>query len=70
MQPQLRHLRTETALEIIGIEYAKYGQETRESMRAYVESRISGVDRIGAVKRGLRRFAREIKKWRQKEDAN
>jgi len=26
----------ETALEIIETEYAKYGKETRESMRAYM----------------------------------
>jgi len=48
----------ETALEIIRIEYAKYGKETRESMRAYVENRISGEARNEAVKRGLRIFER------------
>lgn len=31
----------ETALEVIRIAYAKYGKETRESMRAYVENRVS-----------------------------
>ena len=45
-----------TALEIIRIEYAKYGKETRESMRAYVENRISAEARNEAVKRGLRIF--------------
>lgn len=44
----------ETALEIIRMEYAKYSKETRESMRAYVENRISSEARNEAVKRGLR----------------
>lgn len=46
----------ETALETIRIEYAKYGKETRESMRAYVENRISGEARNEAIKRGLKIF--------------
>jgi len=48
--------RRETALEIIRTEYAKYGKETRESIRAYVENRISGEARNEAVRRGLRIF--------------
>ena len=44
----------ETALEIIKTEYAKYGKETRESMRAYVENSISAEARNEAVKRGLK----------------
>ena len=48
----------ETALEIIRVEYAKYGKETRESMRAYVENRISAEARNEAVKRGLKIFER------------
>ena len=48
----------ETALEIIKMEYAKYGKETRESMRAYVENRISAEARNEAVKRGLEIFER------------
>jgi hypothetical protein len=50
--------RRETALEIIKIEYAKYGKETRESMRTYVENRISAEARNEAVKRGLKIFER------------
>lgn len=46
----------ETALEIIRIEYAKYGKETRESMRAYVENRISGKARDIAVRAGLHAY--------------
>lgn len=46
----------ETALEVIRIEYAKHGEETRESMRAYVENRISFDARLEAVKRGLKIF--------------
>lgn len=46
----------ETALEIIRTEYAKYGKETREAMRAYVENRISAEARNEAVKQGLRIF--------------
>ena len=49
----------ETALEFIKMEYAKHGKETRESMRAYVENRISGGARNEAVKRGLKIFERE-----------
>ena len=52
----------ETALEIIKIEYAKYGKETRESMRAYVENRISAEARNEAEKRGLEMFERERQK--------
>ena len=52
----------ETALEIIKIEYAKYGKETRESMRAYVENSISAEARNEAVKRGLEIFERERQK--------
>ena len=44
----------ETALEIIKIEYAKHGKETRESMGSYVGNRISAEVRNGAVKRGLK----------------
>ena len=48
----------ETALEIIRTEYAKYGKETRESMRAYVENRISAEARNEAASRGLKIFER------------
>ena len=48
----------ETALETIKTEYAKYGKETRESMRAYIENRISAEVRNEAVKRGLKIFER------------
>lgn len=47
----------ETALNIIRTEYAKYGEETRESMRAYVENRISKKARDEAVERGLKIYA-------------
>ena len=52
----------ETALEIIKTEYAKYGKETRESMRAYVENSISGEARNEAEKRGLEMFERAQQK--------
>lgn len=44
----------ETALEIIRTEYAKYGKGTRESMRAYVENRISAEARNEAATHGLK----------------
>lgn len=43
----------ERALETIRIKYAKYGKETQESMRAYVENRISGGARNKVVRAGL-----------------
>ncbi len=46
----------ETALEVIRIEYAKYGKETQRSMRAYTENRISWDARTEAVKKGLRQY--------------
>ena len=46
----------ETALEIIRIEYAKYGKETAASMRAYVENRIGDKARDEAVRRGYKIF--------------
>lgn len=49
----------ENALEIIKIEYAKYGEETGRSMRAYVENRISGKERDAAMQRGLKMYRRE-----------
>ena len=44
------------AIETIRIEYAKYGKETRESMRAYCENRISFNARAEAIKKGLKMF--------------
>ena len=55
----------ETALEIIKIEYAKYGKETRESMRAYVENRVSAEARNEAVKRGLKIFEKGQRKTKE-----
>ena len=55
----------ETALEIIKIEYAKCGKETRESMRAYVENRISTEARNEAVKRGLKMFEKGERKTKE-----
>jgi len=46
----------ETALGVIRTQYVKYGKETRESMRAYVENRISAEARNEVVKRGLKMF--------------
>ena len=57
----------ETALEIIRIEYAKYGKETRECMRAYVENRISAEARNEAVKRGMEIFERGRQKKMEEE---
>lgn len=57
----------ETALEIIRIEYAKYGHETRESMRAYIENRISYQARTEAIQNGIVSFnLRERKKVERK----
>jgi len=44
----------ELALEVIRIEWAKYGKDTRESMRAYVENRISYAARNEAASKGLK----------------
>lgn len=52
----------ETALEVIRIEYAKYGKETRESMRAYVENRISKEARDEVVMHGLKIFRERYNK--------
>lgn len=41
------------AFNIIRYEYATHGEETRESMRAYVENRISYETRLKAVSEGL-----------------
>jgi hypothetical protein len=43
----------EQALAVIRYEYATYGKETRESMRAYIENRISYESRLKAVREGL-----------------
>lgn len=42
------------ALAIIRYEYATHGKETRDSMRVYIENRISYESRLKAVKEGLR----------------
>lgn len=42
------------ALSIIRYEYAAHGHETRESMRVYIENRISYETRLKAVREGLR----------------
>ena len=51
------------AYSIIRYEYATHGKETRESMRAYVENRISYKTRLKAVREGLRIYEKrgEIK---------
>lgn len=46
----------QTALEVIRTEYAKYGKETQQSMRAYVENKIGWAARNEAVKKGLKTF--------------
>jgi len=46
----------QTALEVIRIEWAKYGKDTRESVRAYVENRVSFKARTEAAEKGLRQF--------------
>jgi hypothetical protein len=40
--------------DTIRYEYATHGEETRESMRAYIENRISYKTRLKAVREGLR----------------
>lgn len=40
-------------LAIIRYEYASHGKETRDSMRAYIENRISFESRLKAVREGL-----------------
>jgi len=42
------------ALDTIRSEYAKYGKETTQSMRVYVENRISGAARDVAIRAGLK----------------
>jgi hypothetical protein len=42
------------ALAVIRYEYATHGKETRESMRAYIENRVSYEARLKAVRGGLR----------------
>lgn len=42
------------ALRIIRYEYATHGEETRESMRAYVENRVSYEACREAAREGLR----------------
>ena len=46
----------ETALEIIRIEYAKYGCSTVIAMRAYVENHISAKAYKEAIDRGLKTY--------------
>lgn len=58
----------ERALEVIRTEYAKYGQETRESMRAYCENNISGAARMQAVQSGMKTFNAELKTCEHHED--
>ncbi|GAG16013.1 unnamed protein product [marine sediment metagenome] len=47
-------MKRKIALEIIRIEWAKYGKDTRESMRAYIENRISRQARNEAASARLR----------------
>lgn len=42
------------ALAVIRYEYTTHGHETRESMRAYVENRISAKAYFKAIEEGLR----------------
>lgn len=42
------------ALETIRIEFAKHGEATRESTRAYIENRISHQAYLEAAQKGLR----------------
>ena len=58
----------ERALEVIRIEYAKHGQQTRESMKAYCENNISGAARLQAVRAGMKTFNAELKKWEHLEN--
>jgi hypothetical protein len=41
------------ALAIIRYEYATHGEETRDSMRVYIENRISYESRLKVVREGL-----------------
>ena len=50
------------ALEIIRVEFAKHGEATRESTRAYVENRISVKAYTEAMQSGLRTYNHGRKK--------
>lgn len=45
--------------DTIRYEYATHSKETRESMRAYVENRISFETRLRAVKEGLKIYGQK-----------
>jgi hypothetical protein len=47
------------ALSVIRYEYATHGKETRESMRVYIENRVSYDARLKAVREGLRIYGQK-----------
>lgn len=59
----LKMSKRQKALEVIRTEYAKYGKETSDSMRAYVENRIGWEARIEAIQCGLRIFEAREKEY-------
>lgn len=44
------------ALETIRIEFARHGEATRDSTRAYIENRISHDACLDAAQKGLRQY--------------
>lgn len=55
------HSKRWLALEVIRIEWARYGKDTRESVRAFIENRVSRVARNKAATIGLRQYENQVK---------
>ena len=51
-------MKRETALEIIRVEVAKYGEITSKAIRTYVENRISRNSYNLAIDKGMKQFTK------------
>ena len=56
----MAHSKRWTALEIIRTEWAKYGKPTRESIRAFVENRVSKAAHNEAAMLGLKQYEKRV----------